>query len=106
VRIATHKRGDSFSFTVLWTDDDTGRVFTGTTALAQLRNEADTILETLTTVVTPATGTVSVAVSATAAQTALWTLGTHRVDVQLTLGSDVWSTETFGLRVVYDVSRV
>jgi len=106
VRTATHKRGDSFTFTVLWTDDNAARSFTGTTALAQLRNDAETLLETLTTVVTPATGSVSVAVSATAAQTALWSLGTHRVDVQLTLSTDVWSTETFALTVVYDVSRV
>lgn len=102
---AEHKRGDSFTFDAEWTDTDTGRDFSATTATAQLRDEADAVVEDLTVVMSDSAGVVTATVSATAAETALWSLGRCRLDVEFVDGTDVWSTPTITLVVVYDVTR-
>ena len=43
--------------------------------------------------------------SATAAQTAAWSLGRHVCDIQYTAGAVVTSTPTFAINVVQDVTQ-
>lgn len=96
------KRGDTFFLTVTRMDDAGAVVnLTGTTVAAKMRSGAAEI--TLTAQVTNAAGG-TVALSAAAAATELWTPGLYNCDVEFTTGADVTSSDTFRVLVVEDVT--
>ncbi len=110
----TTTRGDTFALTIAVKATAGGAAsdLTGWTVAAQLRkpsrtNDRGTLIETLTvTIADPTTGVI--VLSATAAQTALWTVGAAEFDVQLTRTADgfVWSSAATAVLIQGDVTHV
>ena len=99
----THKRGDTFSVAVEWTDPDTERDLTGVTCAAQLNKSDGELIQELTcTLAEIDDGYVKFDVTATAEQTRDWPIGTAQTDAELTLDGEVWSSPTFIVRVLRD----
>mgnify|MGYP001810436662 CR=1 FL=1 len=98
----TAKRGDTFAVSIE-RDNDDGSPFniTATVIASQVRRRG--FVQTLTVTKTNPTAGL-LAVSATAAQTALWPPGILKCDVQFTDGADVRSTMTFDILVEEDVT--
>ena len=101
----THKRGDTLEWVVTLTQDGAAVDITGWTITSQVRQD-DTLIQSLTvTVVDAANGNFNL--SATAAETAAWALGTHSVDIEfINLDSFVVSSQTFTLQLVKDITYV
>lgn len=110
----TATRGDTFALTIAVKVAAGGAAsdLTGWTVASQLRKPSratarGTLIETLTvTIADPTTGVI--ALSATAAQTALWTVGAAEFDVQLTRTADgfVWSSPVTAVVIRGDVTHV
>lgn len=100
----THKQGDSFEWVVTLTENFVAVDITNYSIRAQIRAN-DTLIANLTvTKTTPLSGVFSV--TATAAQTDSWSAGTHQCDIEFTDGSsEVFSTETFDVIVLEDISH-
>lgn len=110
----TTTRGDSFALTIAVKATAGGAAsdLTGWTVAAQLRkpsrtNDRGALMEALTvTIADPTTGVI--VLSATAAQTALWTVGAAEFDVQFTRTVDgfVWSSPVTAVTIRGDVTHV
>lgn len=110
----TATRGDTFALTIAVKVAAGGAAsdLTGWTVAAQLRkpsrtNDRGTLIDTLTvTIADPTTGVI--VLSATAAQTAMWTVGAAEFDVQLTRTVDgyVWSSAVTAVVIRGDVTHV
>lgn len=99
------KRGDTFSLTTSVTDPNNGNAaadITGWTIRSQVRRGKN-LTEELTVTITDAVNGVFT-LAATAALTALWKVGTHVCDIQVTRPSGVTSSETFNVVVCEDVT--
>lgn len=101
----SHKRGDSFSFTAVWTDTDPDYDFSGTTARAQAKKVSGEEVQDFLCEIELEPGIVRVTISATYSETSEWPIGPLRTDVELTLGTRRWSTGTIEIPVVLDVTR-
>lgn len=103
----TIKRGDTYSQGGSWTNDDDGSAhnLSGYTARAQLRDAADEIVGELTVTIDAGDdGTFEI--SATAEETEALPVGSYACDLEFTsAGGEVYSSPTFVVRVVADVTR-
>lgn len=99
-----HKQGDTLDWVITLTDTGTAVDITTWSIRAQIR-ASDTLIATLTvTVVDAASGLFRL--SATAAQTDSWAAGNHSCDIEFTDGSsNVFSTETFTVSILEDISH-
>lgn len=101
----THKRGDTLEWVVTLTQNGTAVDITDWTIKSQIRQETTLIFE-LTVIKTDSVNG-AFSLSATAAQTASWALGTHSVDIEFTDGNNyVVSSQTFTLQLVRDITYV
>lgn len=100
----THKQGDTLDWVINLTEGGLAVDITSWSIRAQVRN-ADTLVAALTfTAIDAVNG--QFRLSATAAQTDLWAAGNHSVDIEFTDASSiVFSTETFTLTILEDVSH-
>lgn len=103
----SHKRGDTFTYSATLKNSATGAVvdLTGYSIAAKIRQADLTEVFTFSpSIDTPATAGIY-SMSATAAQTATWAVGTHQLDVEFTDGSGtVTSTDTMAFTVVQDIT--
>lgn len=97
-----HKRGDTFELNCS-VPLAFGQTLTATNC--QARRNGGLIQEFTITVLTPTATEYLYSITATAAQTALWKIGTLRLDIQYTVGAKVASTETFFIDVIEDETR-
>jgi hypothetical protein len=97
-----HKRGDTFELSCS-APLAFGESLTATAA--QIRRNGELVNQLTVTVGTPTLTEYKYTISATAAQTALWVIGSHLVDIQYTIGAKVASTETFAVLVIEDITR-
>ena len=101
----THKRGDTFELSSTIENAGVGVDITSWTISSQARDEADAVLQTFTVTKTDAANG-AFTVSATAAQTELWPIGSYQMDIEfIEGGGEVNSTETFTLSVLRDITR-
>jgi len=99
----THKKGDTLEWVISLTEDSSAVDITDFTIRSQIR-QTSTLIATLTTTITNATGGVF-SLTATASATASWTTGTHSCDIEFTDANDeVFSTETFKLKLIDDIT--
>lgn len=99
----THKKGDTLEWVVTLTENAVAVNITNFTIRAQIRQKT-TLIATLTTTVTDASGGIF-SLTATAASTATWTTGTHSCDIEFTDdNSEVFSTQTFKLKLIDDIT--
>lgn len=97
--------------TVLWgggcaDEDGVAYDLTGYSLAAQLRGPDDALAGQFDCVVDPGTGGTFV-VGASAIETQTWEPGLYRSQIEFTsAGGEVYSTETFLVRVVADVTRL
>jgi len=100
----THKQGDTLDWVINLTDTGSPVDITDWSVRAQIR-QGDTLIFNLTvTVVDAANGLFRL--SATAAQTDTWSAGSHSCDVEFTDdSSNVFSTETFNVVILEDISH-
>jgi len=100
----THKQGDTLDWVVTLTEGGAAVDITSWTIRAHIRN-SDTLIDALTvTVIDAANG--QIRLSATPAETDLYSAGTHECDIEFTdASSNVFSTETFAVVVVEDISH-
>ena len=100
----THKKGDTLEWVITLTENAVAVDITNFTIQAQIRQKT-TLIATLTTTITNASGGVF-SLTATAANTATWTTGTHSCDIEFTDASnEVFSTQTFKLRLIDDITN-
>lgn len=99
-----HKQGDTLDWVITLTEGGTAVDITSWTIRSQIRS-GDTLLVTLTlTVVNAAIGLFRL--SATAEQTDALASGSHSCDIEFTdENSIVFSTETFGVNILEDVTH-
>ena len=100
-----HKRGDTMDF--LFTAETSGVAIdlTGYTITSQARATDDTVLQSFTVTITDAANG-QFTITATNAETELWSPGQYNMDIEFVDGSGtVVSTETFVLNVIADVTR-
>ena len=101
----THKRGDTFELASTLESNGVAVDITSYTITSQARDEDDAVLQSFTVTKTDATNG-AFSISATAAQTELWGLGSYSVDIEFVDGSgEVNSSETFTLSVLRDITR-
>lgn len=101
----THKRGDTLEWVVTLTQNGTAVDISDWTIKSQIRQETTLIAEFTVIKIDSAAGQFSL--SATAAQTASWSLGSHSVDIEFTDGTGyVVSSQTFTLQLVKDITYV
>lgn len=101
----THKRGDTFAINCTIENQGVAVDVTNWTIACQARADDDTILQTFTVTITDAAAGLFT-VSATPAQSELWSIGNYSVDIEFIDGSgEVNSTETFILSVIRDITR-
>lgn len=103
----SHKRGDRFSKRCTWRDSTGTAVALGAAPRAQLRDGADELVQEFTvTLETQSGATVGVfTLSATAAQTAAWPVGSLSCDIERQAPDPIESSGTFVVRVTPDVTR-
>jgi hypothetical protein len=100
----THKQGDSFEWVVTLTENSVAVDITNYSIRAQIRAN-DTLIAALTVTKTNAAAGIF-SVTATAAQTDTWSAGSHQCDIEFTDGlSEVFSTETFDVIILEDISH-
>lgn len=99
-----HKQGDTLDWVINLTEGGTAVDITSWNIRSQIRS-GDTLLATLTlTVVNAASGLFRL--SATAAETDALASGSHSCDIEFTdENSIVFSTETFGVNILEDVTH-
>lgn len=101
----TQKRGDTLEWVVTLSESGAPVDLTSWTILSQIRNGATLIDQLTVTVVDAENG--QFRLSATPAETEAYSAGTFACDIQFTDdSSDVFSTETFQVSVIEDVSDV
>lgn len=101
----THKKGDDLEWVVNLTESLVPSNITAWSIRAHIRDSSDTLLQALTVTVTNAAGGVF-SLTATDTQTATWAVGTYQIDIEFTNGAGlVFSTNTFDLNVVQDISH-
>lgn len=101
----SHKRGDTFALACSAENAGVAVDLTNYTISSQIRDTADSVIETLTVTKTSAVDG-EFTMSATATQTELWTLGSHQCDIEFVSASgEVDSTETFTISVIKDITR-
>jgi len=99
----THKKGDTLEWVITLTENAVAVDITNFTIKAQIR-QTSTLIATLTSTITDATNGIF-SLTATATATASWTTGTHSCDVEFTDdNSEVFSTETFKLKLIDDIT--
>jgi|TARA_S200002703_G_scaffold80215_1_gene69142 hypothetical protein len=99
----THKKGDTLEWVISLTENAAAVDISDFSIRAQIR-QTSTLIATLTTTITNASGGVF-SLTATATNTASWTVGTHSCDIEFTDNSgDVFSTETFKLKLIDDIT--
>ena len=100
----THKQGDTLEWVISLTEGGSAVDISSWSIRAQIRQN-DTLIATLTTTVTNASGGVF---SLTASKTATdsWAAGTHSCDIEFTDdNTEVFSTETFSVIIIEDISH-
>lgn len=101
----THKRGDTLEWVVTLTQDAVAVNITDWTIKSQIRQDTTLIAELTVTKTNSLSGQFSL--TATATQTASWTLGTSSVDIEFTDPTGyVVSSQTFTLQLVKDITYV
>jgi hypothetical protein len=101
----THKRGDTLEWVVTLTQDGSVVNISDWTITSQIRQDT-TLIASLTVTKTDSTNGVF-SLTATAASTASWSLGTHSVDIEFINDSGfVVSSQTFTLQLVRDITYV
>lgn len=101
----THKRGDTLEWVVTLTQDGSIVNISDWTITSQIRQDT-TLIASLTVTKTDSTNGVF-SLTATAASTASWSLGTHSVDIEFINDSGfVVSSQTFTLQLVRDITYV
>ena len=98
----TIKRGDTFE-AVCAIPIAFGQTLSSTAC--QCRKNGALVQDFTITIGTPTATDYVYTISATATQTALWSIGDMRADIQYTVGQKVTSTETFTITVVEDITR-
>lgn len=100
----THKQGDTLEWVITLTESGAVADITDWTIRAHIRQN-DTLISALTVTMTDTPNGVFV-LSATAAQTDTWSAGSHSCDIEFTDSSgEVFSTETFGVTILEDISH-
>jgi len=100
----THKQGDTLEWVITLTENGSVVDITSWSIRAQIRAN-DTLVASLTVTKTDAANGLFT-LSATAAQTDSWSAGNHSCDVEFTDGnSEVFSTETFVVTILEDISH-
>ena len=100
----TVKQGDTLEWVVTVSEAGSGVDISAWSIRAQIR-QGDTLIASLAVTQTEA-GSGVLSLTATAAQTDSWSAGTHRCDIEFTDGDgDVFSTETFDVIVLEDISH-
>ena len=100
----THKQGDTLEWVITLTDGGSAVDITDWSIRAQIRQN-DTLIAALTTTVTDAAGGVF-SLTATATATDSWAAGNHSCDIEFTDDtSEVFSTETFTVTIIEDISH-
>lgn len=101
----THKRGDTLEWVVTLTQDGSAVDISQWTITSQIRQDT-TLIASLTVTKTESTSGVF-SLTATAASTASWSLGTHSVDIEfIDQNGFVVSSQTFTLQLVRDITYV
>jgi len=101
----THKRGDTLEWVVTLTQDGSVVNISDWTITSQIRQDTTLIASLTVTKTDSANGVFSL--TATAASTASWSLGTHSVDIEFINDSGfVVSSQTFTLQLVRDITYV
>ena len=95
------KAGETFALGCSFTDDDGAAIdLTGYTATCQVRDSDGTQIGALTVAVDAGSGGTFV-LSATAATTVTWAVGSYVADIRLvSAGGEVHPSDTFGVRVI------
>jgi hypothetical protein len=100
----THKQGDTLEWVISLTEGGSAVDISDWSIRAQIRQN-DTLIATLTTTVTNASGGVF-NLTATATSTDSWSAGNHSCDIEFTDNTnDVFSTETFTVTIIEDISH-
>ena len=100
----THKQGDTLEWVISLTEGGSAVDISNWSIRAQIRQN-DTLIATLTTTVTNASGGVF-NLTATSTSTDTWAAGNHSCDTEFTDNTnDVFSTETFTVTIIEDISH-
>lgn len=100
----THKQGDTLEWVIALTEGGSAVDISDWSIRAQIRQN-DTLIATLTTTVTNSSGGVF-SLSATKTATDSWAAGNHSCDIEFTDNTnDVFSTETFVVTIIEDISH-
>ena len=100
----THKQGDTLEWVITLTENESTVDITDWSIRAHIRQN-DTLISALVVTLTDSPNGVFV-LSATAAQTDTWSAGSHSCDIEFTDSSgEVFSTETFGVSILEDISH-
>jgi len=101
----THKRGDTFELSCNLENEGADVDITNFTITSQIRQQDDTLLQALTVTKTDAANGLFT-LSATATQTEAWEPANYDCDIEFIDGSgDVYSSQTFTVTVVKDITR-
>jgi len=100
----THKQGDTLEWIVTLNEGGNPVDITSYTITAQIRSN-DTLIASLTVIKTNAVNG-EFRMSATAVQTDSWSAGAHSCDIEFVDDlSNVFSTETFGVTILEDITH-
>lgn len=107
MRELLHKRGDTLAWGCAYTDDAGQPInLTGYSIASQIRHPNGTEIATLEVTIDDPRTQGTFLLGASEATTAGWLPGLYRCDVQFTSpGGEVYSTDTFNVRVVADVTQ-
>jgi hypothetical protein len=101
----THKRGDTLEWVVTLTQNSVAVDITDWTIRSQIRQDTTLVYEFLVTKTNAGSGVFSL--SATAAQTATWPLGSLLIDIEFIDPTGfVISSQTFTMQLVRDITYV
>lgn len=102
----SHKRGDTLTLAVSWVVDGVPVDLSSYTVVSQVRTPSDRLILALTVALAnQSTNPGQFVISATAVQTADWSVGQLICDIEFRSGAVVVSSETFAFDVVKDVTR-
>jgi hypothetical protein len=101
----THKRGDTFELSCTLENEGVAVDITNFTITAQVRTNADALLQALTVTKTDAAAG-AFALSATSAETETWNPATYEADIEfIEFNGEVNSSQTFTIAVIKDITR-
>lgn len=105
--LSNFKRGDTFQLTCTYKVAGVATSLTGKTVDCQLRSPNGGLIADMTCTLDAdqTTNPGKFVVTPVVADTSRWSVGNNEIDIQITSGSSVRSTETFTLPVVKDVTR-